>query len=165
MPVKTVWPIDHACGHTCDVDLSERPADRRAGYARWLASRDCSACWRASKDQDSESKAVWLANKRAEEAAEAETWVERYRMPPLDGSERAVGWAARCRHQLVTAAYTTLVTEGEMDEAEWQAIEKAVRPLTRAGWWIDNRDAEPADLPELLEAADEADRPSENPHF
>ena len=39
----------------------------------------------------------------------------------------------------------------------------AVRPLTRAGWWIDNRDAEPADLPELLEAAGEADRPSEPP--
>lgn len=165
MPVNKIWPIDHACGHSTDVDLSERPADRRAGYARWLASRECSACWRASKDADSESKAEWLANKRAEEAAEAESWAEQYRMPPLDGSERAIGWASRCRHQLVTAAYTALVAEGEMDETKWRAIEAAVRPLTRAGWWIDNREAEPADLPELLEAAREADRPSENPHF
>lgn len=86
-------------------------------------------------------------------------------MPPLDGSERAVGWAARCRHQLVSAAYSALVLEGETDEGEWEAIEEGVRLLTRAGWWIDNRDSEPADLPELLEAAGEADRPSENPHF
>lgn len=165
MPVKKVWSIEHACGHTTDVDLSDRPADRRAGYARWLTARDCAECWRASREEDSGSTAEWLANKRAEEAAETASWTEQYRMPPLDGSERAVGWAARCRHQLVTASYTALVAEGGMDEAEWQAIEEAVRPLTRAGWWIDNRDADPADLPELLEAADEADQPSENPHF
>ncbi|CDR10545.1 hypothetical protein [Streptomyces iranensis] len=165
MPVKKIWPIDHACGHTTQADLSDRAADRRAGYARWLTSRDCSECWRASRGQDSESTAEWLANKRAEEAAEAEKWAEQYRMPPLDGSERAVGWAARCRHQLVSAAYSALVLEGETDEGEWEAIEEGVRLLTRAGWWIDNRDSEPADLPELLEAAGEADRPSENPHF
>ena len=160
-----IWSLDHACGHTTEADLSARAADRRAGYARWLASRDCSECWRASREEDSESKAEWLAKKRAEEAAKAEEWAEQYRMPPLDGSERAVGWATRCRHQLVASAYTGLVLEGGMDEAEWEAIEEAVRPLTRAGWWIDNRDADPSDLPELLEAAGEADRPSENPHF
>ncbi|WP_019359476.1 hypothetical protein [Streptomyces sp. AA1529] len=165
MPVQKIWSVDHACGHSIDVDLSERPADRRAGYARWLASRDCSECWRASKDADSESKAEWLANKRADEAEAAETWAEQYRMPSLDGSERAVGWASRCRHQLVTAAYTALVTEGGMDESEWQAIEEAVRPLTRAGWWIDNREADPSDLPELLEAASGTDRPTENPRL
>ncbi|MFG3255286.1 hypothetical protein [Streptomyces sp. NPDC048172] len=165
MPVKKIWSIDHACGHTLEADLSERPAGRRAGYARWLASRDCSECWQASKRQDSASLAEWLVGKRAEEAAEAESWADRYRMPPLEGSERAVDWAARCRHQLVTAAYTVLVAEGEMDEDAWQGIEEAVRPLTRAGWWIDNREADPADLPELLEAAGEADRPTENPHF
>lgn len=165
MPVKKTWPIDHACGHSTEVDLSARPADQRAGYARWLAARDCADCWRAARDQNSESKAEWLASKRAEEAAEAEAWAEHYRMPPLEGSERAIGWAARCRHQLVTAAYTALVTEGEMGEREWEAIEDAVRPLTRAGWWIDNRDADPADLPELLEAANDTDRPTENPHF
>lgn len=165
MPVKKIWSIDHACGHTTEVDLSARPADRRAGYARWLAARGCSECWRASQGQDSESTAEWLANKRSEEAAKAERWAEEYQMPPLDGSERAVAWASRCRHQLVTAAYTALVLEGELGETEWEAIEEAVRPQTRAGWWIDNRDAEPADLPELLEAAGERDRLTENPHF
>ncbi|AZK97040.1 hypothetical protein GTW66_21615 [Streptomyces sp. SID5473] len=35
---------------------------------------------------------------------------------------------------------------------------------TRAGWWLDQRDTNPADLPELLNAATESDRGTENPH-
>ncbi|MEU8687719.1 hypothetical protein [Streptomyces sp. NPDC048665] len=165
MAVKKFWTIDHACGHTAEADLSDRPADRRAGYGRWLASRDCPDCWRASRDADTEAKREWLAKQRAAEQAKAEEWSEQYRMPPLDGTDRAVAWATRCRHQLVSAAYTSLVVEGTTSEAEWEAIEGAVRPLTRAGWWIDQRHADPADLPELLEAASTSDRPSENPHF
>ncbi|MCN9240687.1 hypothetical protein NGF19_07735 [Streptomyces sp. RY43-2] len=122
-------------------------------------------CWRASREEDTEAKAEWLAKQRATEQAEAEAWSEQYRMPPLDGADRAVAWATRCRHQLVSAAYTALVVEGTTSEAEWAAVEDSARPLTRAGWWIDQRDADPADLPELLEAASAGDRPTENPHF
>ncbi|MFF8866013.1 hypothetical protein ACF08B_28575 [Streptomyces sp. NPDC015139] len=86
-------------------------------------------------------------------------------MPLLDGTDRAVAWARLCRHQLVSAAYSALVVEGTASEAEWEAIEDAVRLLTRAGWWIDQRDADPGDLPELLEATTASDRPTENPHF
>ncbi|MGH4028718.1 hypothetical protein ACQB60_07255 [Actinomycetota bacterium Odt1-20B] len=165
MAVKKLWTIDHACGHTTEADLSDRPADRRAGYARWLAERDCTDCWRASRQDDGESKTEWLAAQRAAEQAEAEAWSQQYRMPALEGTDRAVAWGIRCRHQLVSAAYTALVVEGTTSEAAWEAIENAGRPLTRAGWWIDQRDADPADLPELLEAASESDRPTENPHF
>ncbi|MGW6909258.1 hypothetical protein [Streptomyces sp. NPDC054940] len=166
MAVKKIWAINHACGHkTEEVDLSDRPADRRAGYARWLAERDCTDCWRATRGEDTESKAEWLAKRRAAEQAEAEEWSTRYRMPPLEGTDRAIAWGTLCRHQLVAGAYTALVVEGTTSEAEWAAIEDAVRPLTRAGWWLDQRDAEPADLPELLAAATEGDRPTENPHF
>lgn len=137
MAVKKSWNINHACGHASQVDLSDRPADQRAGYARWLAGRDCTDCWRAAQGEDAGSKAEWLAQKRAAEQAEAEEWSLRYRMPPLDGTDRAVAWGTRCRHQLVSAAYTALVLEGTTSEAEWEAIEAAVRPLTRAGWWLD----------------------------
>ncbi len=41
MAVKTIWPIDHTCGHHADRDLSDRPADRRAGFAEWLARQEC----------------------------------------------------------------------------------------------------------------------------
>ncbi|MFJ9419979.1 hypothetical protein ACIRPT_38375 [Streptomyces sp. NPDC101227] len=165
MVVKTLWSIDHACGHTTETDLADHSADRRAGYARWLSARDCTDCWRASWGEEDESRAGWLAKKRAAGQAEAQEWSEQYRMPDLEGTDRATAWGTWCRDRLVSAAYTALVLEGTTSEAEWEAIEDAVRHLTRASWWIDQRDADAADLPELLDAATESNRPNENPHF
>jgi hypothetical protein len=82
-------------------------------------------------------------------------------MPPLEGPDRALQWGERCRHQLVTAAYTVLAAEGGMDEAGWADLEERARAVTRAGWWIDQRDAEAGDLPELLAAAPDNDTGTE----
>ncbi|WP_019062406.1 hypothetical protein [Streptomyces prunicolor] len=122
-------------------------------------------CWRAAKEGDEQDKAAWLEAKRAEEQAESEAWSEQYRMAPLEGSERAVAWGVRCRHQVLAAAYTALVLEGETSETEWVAIEETARTITRAGWWIDQRSSEPGDLTELLQAATETDRPTEDPYL
>ncbi|MFJ9468712.1 hypothetical protein [Streptomyces caniferus] len=165
MAVKIIWPITHSCGHQANRDLSDRAADRRAGFAEWLAKQACTECWRASKAGNEQDKAAWLEAKRAEEQAESEAWSQRYRMPPLEGTERAVAWGVRCRHQVLTAAYTTLVLEGETSETEWEETEESARTVTRAGWWLDQRSSEPDDLTELLQAATEVDRPTENPHF
>ncbi|WP_186781591.1 MULTISPECIES: hypothetical protein [unclassified Streptomyces] len=165
MAVKTIWPINHTCGHQADRDLSDRSADRRAGFAEWLAKQECTDCWRASKEGDEQDKAAWLKAQRAEELAESEAWSHRNRMPPLEGTERAVAWGVRCRHQILATAYTALVAEGKTSESEWEAIEESARAVTRAGWWIDQRSSEPDDLTELLQAATGADRPTENPYF
>nr|WP_202467384.1 hypothetical protein [Streptomyces sp. SID8378] len=122
-------------------------------------------CWRASTEGDEQDKAAWLKAKRAEEQTASEAWSEQYRMPPLEGTERAVPWGVRCRHQILTNAYTALVTEGTTSKAEWAEIEENARTVTRAGWWIDQRSSEPEDLTELLRAATGADRPTENPYF
>nr|WP_164883232.1 hypothetical protein [Streptomyces sp. S10(2018)] len=42
MAVKTIWPIDHTCGHPADRDLADRPTERRAGFAEWLFRQECS---------------------------------------------------------------------------------------------------------------------------
>lgn len=42
MAIRTHWPVEHACSHQVIHDLSGRPADKRAGFARWLAAKDCS---------------------------------------------------------------------------------------------------------------------------
>jgi hypothetical protein len=84
-------------------------------------------------------------------------------MPPLDGPPKTLDWGERSRHQLVAAAYTTLIVEGTWDEADWAPVEEKARTITRAGWWIDQRDADGTDLPELLEAATENDLGTENP--
>ncbi|WP_348772202.1 site-specific integrase [Streptomyces sp. RPA4-5] len=43
MAVKTIWQITHhPCGHQAKCDLSDRAADRRAGFAEWLSKQACS---------------------------------------------------------------------------------------------------------------------------
>jgi hypothetical protein len=107
-------------------------------------------------------RAAWLADKGAAEQAEAAMWADRVRMPPLAGSPKATVWAEHCRHQLVSAAYTALVTDASaLTEEEWERLEDAARTITRAGWWLGQRDADPADLPELLAAATSTDRTTE----
>ncbi|MGV9883019.1 hypothetical protein [Streptomyces sp. NPDC003006] len=120
-------------------------------------------CWKAARDNYSVSKEEWLAAKRAAEQQAAADWAAHFDMPPLEGPEKVLNWGERSRHQLVTATYAALVSEGIWDEADWATLEEKVRTITRAGWWIDQRDAEGTDLPELLDAATEADRGTENP--
>ncbi|MER5793276.1 hypothetical protein [Streptomyces sp. NPDC001980] len=163
MAVRTHWTVEHACSHQVVHDLSSRPADTRAGFARWLASKDCSDCWKAARDADSESREERLATKRAEEQAAAVAWAKQFDMPELEGPEKALDWGERSRHQLMTAAHTALVIEGTWDEADWAELEEKARSITRVGWWIDQRDADGTDLLELLDAANEADRGTENP--
>ncbi|MEU9290306.1 hypothetical protein AB0D57_38135 [Streptomyces sp. NPDC048275] len=55
MAVRLKWTVEHTCSHEVVHDLSDRPADRRAGFARWLAGRDCTDCWKAARAADSES--------------------------------------------------------------------------------------------------------------
>ncbi|MFJ9900712.1 hypothetical protein ACIQPR_46050 [Streptomyces sp. NPDC091280] len=163
MAIPLKWPVEHICGHETVHDLSHRPADRRAAFARWLAGRDCTDCWKASRDTDSASKAEWLAAKRAAEQQAAAEWATRFGMPPLEGPERALGWGERSRHELVTTAHTALVVEGTWDEADWAQLEEKARTVTLAGWWIDQRNSDGADLVELLDSATEQDLGTENP--
>jgi hypothetical protein len=161
--VATRWDVVHNCGHEWTHDLSSRRADQRASFARWLTGRDCTDCWRATRSADTAGREEWLAARRAAEQQAAAEWAKRFDMPPLDGPQKIVGWGERCRHQLVTAAHTVLVAEGSWDEADWAALEEKARTVTRAGWWLDQRDSGGSDLPELLDAASESDRGTENP--
>ncbi|MER6461680.1 hypothetical protein ABT278_14545 [Streptomyces sp. NPDC001228] len=163
MAIRTQYDVEHSCGHAVTHDLSARAADKRAGFARWLASKDCTHCWKAARDADSESKQEWLATKRAEEQEAAVAWAQQFGMPQMEGPEKALAWGERSRHQLMRAAYAALVVEGTWDEADWAELEEKARAVTRAGWWIDQRDADGADLLELLDAAGETDRGTENP--
>ncbi len=163
MAIRTIWNIVHSCGHEVTHNLSDRAADRRAGFARWLEGRDCTDCWKAARGSDTESKEAWLAAKRAEEQQAATEWAEQFDMPRLEGPERALPWGERSRHQLMTAAHNALVMEGSWGEDDWAELEEKARKVGRAGWWIDQRDAEGSDLVELLDAATEQDQGTENP--
>jgi hypothetical protein len=146
--VKTVWVVTHTCGHRHSHELSAKRVSQRARYARWLATTECSACWRRKRtDRHDKEQTDWLAERRAEEHAEIDTWETETAMPALDGSDKAVDWARRVRHHLLTSAYGHLWLS-EDDFAE--RIEMPARAVTAASWWIDQRDAEPDELEELL---------------
>jgi hypothetical protein len=165
--IKTVWRVAHSCGHGHDHDLGDKRPSERAGYANWLATKECSECWRAERDQrNGQSRQAWLAQRRAEEAAEIETWEHRGGMPGLDGSDKAVRWARRVRYELIVAGHDHAATVGVSDDAFAAAVEDAARKVTSASWWIDQRFTDAADVAELI--ADGASDPdlstgTENP--
>ena len=52
MAIKTLWLVEHGCGDDEVHDLSGKRPSERAGYARWLRGKDCSACWRRTRGND-----------------------------------------------------------------------------------------------------------------
>jgi hypothetical protein len=161
MAIKTVWPVNHSCGHEQDHDLSDKRPSERASFARWLEDKDCSDCWRVAQDR------AWRAKRRAEEAAVIVSWEARAGMPALEGSDKAVGWGSRVRHQLVTEGHHYHVFDSDMSEFEFEdRFEAPARTVTSASWWIDQRDTDPADMEELLAdvSADAKATTAENPY-
>jgi len=151
MAIPTIWPITYTCGHVENRDLSDKPAGKRSGSAKWYGAKfTCSRCFKkanGSGETDAERDA-----RHAKEADERRAEAERDGLPvDLVGSEKQVDWALRVRQQLLRGAYTALVEEGDLDDADYEAtVLEPARPIDRARWWIDNRDIDPVDLPELL---------------
>jgi hypothetical protein len=168
MSVRTVWSVKHSCGHDQDHDLGDRRPSERASFARWLEHKDCSDCWRAGRERaNGKDKEAWLAERRAEEAAAVGSWETNSGMPALVGSDKAVGWGSRVRHQLMTDSYDHHVRYGAMSDDEFEdRFERPARTVTSAAWWIDLRDTDPSDLEELLADVSEDARAeaSENPY-
>ena len=165
MAVRITWDVEHACGHGQAHDLSSKRVSDRAGFARWLAGRDCTDCWTRERDTATgRDRDAWLAERRAEELSAVDTWEAKAGMPPLEGSDKAVEWARKVRHQLLAAAFDNM---GCPDDADFtEQIEAPARMVVSASWWIDQRDADPSDLAELLAdaAVDGATHVNENPY-
>lgn len=163
MAIAREWEVDYACGHSELRDLSDIPAGKRAGRAEWLTKQQCFDCFKA-KNGTKMSKEI--AAERAAELAEAEADAERQSLAVLRGSEKQVTWAIKVRYEMMRDAYATLVEGGALSEADYdaQVIDRA-RQIDLAHWWIDNRETDVTDLPELLADAGltEAASSSENP--
>ena len=151
MAVKTIWPVQYTCGHTENRDLSDKPAGKRASSAKWFGEHlVCSRCFKKQNGSD-ESDAERDA-RHAKEAEQIREDAERDELPiDLVGTEKQVPWALRVRGELIRGAYAALVETEQLSEAEFQVqVLEAAAPLDRARWWIDNREQDAADLPELL---------------
>jgi hypothetical protein len=151
MTIKTVWAIEHICEHEEEHDLSGKRPSERAGYARWLSSKECSSCWRANTaNENGTVNGAWLSERRAEEADAVATWQVRAAMGELDGSDKSVPWGTRVRHQLMSSAHDLATESGMSDDEFTDRFELPARTITSASWWIDQRDTDPSDMEELL---------------
>lgn len=147
MAVQTTFDITFQCGHTEQRDLSDRPAGKRKSFANWLSQQDeCSACWR-------ENNRDKINEKRREAALQNQKALD---LPDLEGSEAQLEWAPIFRNNMVMNAHEELVRGDNAAMTEEQFEERVLDParkIVNAGWWMDNVDAEPEDLEELVTTA------------
>ena len=114
-------------------------------------------CWKKEHKDD----------RRVQQLEVAADNAKKLELPELEGSDKQLAWAPIFRNDLIIDAHSDL-TEGEdapMTEEEFDArILTPARSITRAGWWMDNSDADSEDLEELVSTAlDEGDT-NENPY-
>lgn len=157
MAIPTVFTIDFKCGHTEERDLSDKAAGRRKGFASWLASQDCTECFKKKGSQEFKEQLY-------QQAVENQTRLE---LPELEGTPKQVPWATTVRDELLMGAFEELVRGEDAalseDEFEEQYLVPA-RAIVTARWWIDYRDTETKDLLECLTTAlDDGAEVNENP--
>lgn len=126
------YTVSHACGHTQTHQLYGKTVDRQS-RAEWLATQDCTECYRAAK--------LAAATKNTAH------------LPALTGSEKQIAWATTIRAEKV-AELDDLAAKCEalsdtVPAAQADAIRNAIqtaRNQADAGWWIDNRNCSGREL-------------------
>lgn len=152
------WPVQHRCGHRVEWDLSRKHPDDRIGYAHWLAGRDCTRCWWANRrDPHQQARA---ARSRLRQVLQVQAWERQHQMPPLAGRPKAVAWARKVRHRLVTRGAQTAAGDGQQ---HCDDIRAAARRITTARWWIDHRHLDPATVAAALKHSSRPQPPAPRP--
>ncbi|MHA7170101.1 hypothetical protein ACX801_18300 [Arthrobacter bambusae] len=154
MAIATSLNIKYKCGHTQATNLSTVPAGRRKAHAYGLGKNHvCGKCF--SKENEA-GRAAFLAERNAQTLAEAESFENDHGIPPLTGSEKQLSWGTRSRYELLSKALEDLTNSDDApmsgEDFESRILEPS-RGILRAGWWIDNQDAETEDLEELVSTA------------
>ncbi|NQX29849.1 hypothetical protein HQQ81_21080 [Microbacteriaceae bacterium VKM Ac-2854] len=163
MAIPTIWDIDFSCGHSEQRDLSDKPAGKRAGLAEWLSKSPCFDCYKAARGSTVSAEVKAEREQRRQLAIE---WAGVNELAPLRGTDKQKDWAVRVRHEMLQAAYAVLVEQQGMAESDYdRSVLEPARLVDSARWWLDNRETEVADLPELLADAglDESASSTENP--
>lgn len=140
MAIPTKYKIKFKCSHLEIKDLSTTPAGKRASKARWMGENfDCTKCFKANDKKE-------LAKLNAQTLADAEVFEEEHDLPELEGSEKQIPWATRVRFELLESG----LEEAAADESTIDELLAAARTITRAGWWIDYKDADADEVFEVV---------------
>lgn len=110
-----ITTITHACGHTEEIVVLGKRADREKKIA-WLEAQLCAEC-RAREGAAQGAAKGWAA---------------------LEGSPKQVAWAEDLRIETM-GAIAALKTRTDDEAARKDRVIAYLGGITSAEWWIDNR--------------------------
>ena len=160
MSIPTTWTINYACGHTGDLDMSNKRVDQRAGYAKWLQQRDCFDCY---KNRQGTKESAERAKERAAALERVAISEQRSGLEGLTGTEKQQSWARVIRGDILAGLYDLYVASGQHDEGWFESeILAPAQRIATSRWWINNRDMGLPEFPELLAAGADSEDATEN---
>ncbi len=113
------YKITYACGHTAEVQLYGKEAEREKKI-KWYATIDCPDC----------------------EAREQRETAEAAGLPHLTGSEKQVAWATKLRNNALDKldAQIAVISNPENKSKMTAFRNQWIGKETASSYWIDNRD-------------------------
>lgn len=111
------YKITYKCGHTAEVQLYGKYADREKKIA-WYATINCPDC----------------------EASEQREKAEAAGLPQLTGSEKQIAWATKLRNDALDILNAQIARISEEHKAVMTTYrDKWISKETASTYWIDNR--------------------------
>src|SRR5271157_980317 len=95
MAIRTVWPVEHHCGHGEELDVSGIRPSERAGYARWLSGKGCSNFTGARGTTTASTTRPGWPGRRVSGPPRLGALSA---LSELDGSNESLPWGARVRY-------------------------------------------------------------------
>lgn len=136
------YEVKMSCGHTVEVQLYGKEADREKKIA-WLEKYGmCTECQKADK-----------AEKYAELTAQAAEKAVAENLPELTGTEKQINWALTIRAEKL-AEVDSFKVKG-LKDVEAQAIKNVLASNTEAKFWIDNRSLDAKSIIKANKMADQ----------
>lgn len=152
------YTVNYSCGHSGEVSLFGRSADRDRKIEWYEAFGHCPECWADVRRQ-----------RREQAASDAERWAADNGLPALRGTERQCAWAETIRRailvQIADHVADSELPDGPPDQERQLRATVAAEPLNQDAWgvlgdWLRDQDrdreAERCDAVAWLLGRDEA---------
>lgn len=142
----TTQSVTHTCGHVREANISGKRPFEVDGFVKWLKSKPCRDC----DPKEKSKRDTWVAARRKEELQQAREAEKRFGFDSLTGPPKLIEWATKIRVQMVGAAWDAL----GLDEDKFAVVVGTpAGKVDAAGWWVDHREQDASQLPQLLAKA------------
>ena len=116
------YQVTFSCGHTSEIQLFGKHADRYRKIEWFEKEGLCPACYAAEKARKLQDKAAVFGQ-----------------LPDLVGTDKQVDWAEDIRIKALADIAEFFAGRADSDKA-LDYLRRGLQHLTKAAWWIDHRD-------------------------